>query len=101
MVKKILRKRSRRNLKAKFASIPEGPYCYVFTGKTSEVMVNGIMVTALETKYCMFRKFYRGGTKCTAINLKCGEKDYQSPFNLLWDGCKECNFKTEYKEKQI
>lgn len=92
MIKKILQKKYRKNYKNKIDSIPEGLYCYKYTGETSIVIRNGIETTAHHTKYCMFRKFYNGGTKCTAINLKCGKDDYQSPFNLLWDGCKECSF---------
>lgn len=93
--KNIFPKRSRQNRRAKIQSIPEGRYCYTTRGEWLTKAINGVEKAYIEIVYCKFMTFSKYGRKCTAIGLKCGEKSYQSSFNLLWDGCKECNFKIE------
>lgn len=80
-------KRFPRKLKKQ---VPKGMYCYVFTGKTSLVIKDGIEVTAYETKCCP--KYFRnslGYGDCRVFSPPYNGENDDLDF-ALDDQCKAC-----------
>lgn len=103
--------------------IPDGMYCYKFTGEKSMVMTKDGLVSALHTKYCPYRmtKEVAGGVRlpyCNylkmfgfPVNKNLGDRRWNRlkkrfggklydvlALDLLFDGVKECGVNDDIRE---